>query len=129
MDTARRVLGIPLVVGMPPAIAFWLVIHPFAHWWRQLDVRVTYALLAVFMTGLGVPLFAVPVHLGDELTLDALTFLFESNSYGPVVAYNSFDVTADGERFLVVESNVKQRAELHVVLNWFDELERLVPTN
>lgn len=59
MDTARWVLGILLVVGMPPAIAFWLVIHPFARWWRQLDVRVTYALLAVFMTGLGVLLFAV----------------------------------------------------------------------
>ncbi len=59
MDTTRRVLGILLVVGMPPAIAFWLVIHPFARWWRQLDVRVTYALLAVFMTGLGVLLFTV----------------------------------------------------------------------
>ena len=59
MDTARRVIGILLVVGMPPAIGFWLVIHPFARWWRQLDVRVTYALLAVFMTGLGVLLFAV----------------------------------------------------------------------
>ena len=59
METARRVLGILLVVGMPPAIAFWLVIHPFARWWRQLDVRVTYALLAVCMTGVGVLLFAV----------------------------------------------------------------------
>ncbi len=59
MDTARRVLGILLVVGMPPAIAFWLVVHPFARWWRQLDVRVTYALLIAFMTGLGVLLFAV----------------------------------------------------------------------
>jgi protein-S-isoprenylcysteine O-methyltransferase Ste14 len=59
MDTARRVIGILLVVGMPPAIAFWLVIHPFARWWRRVDVRVTYALLAVLMTGLGVLLFAV----------------------------------------------------------------------
>lgn len=59
MDTARRVLGVLLMVGMPPAIAFWLVIHPFARRWRQLDVRVTYALLAVFMTGVGVLLFAV----------------------------------------------------------------------
>jgi len=59
MDTARRVLGILLVVGMPPAIAFWLVIHPFVRCWRRVDVRVTYALLAVFMTGLGVLLFVV----------------------------------------------------------------------
>ena len=58
MDTARRVLGILLVVGLPPAIAFWLVIHPFAGWWRHLDVRVTYALLAISMIGLGVLLFA-----------------------------------------------------------------------
>ncbi len=63
MDTARRVLGILLVVGMPPALVFWLVVHPFARWWRRVDARFTYALLAVVMTGLGVLLFAVRAPL------------------------------------------------------------------
>jgi serine/threonine protein kinase len=42
----------------------------------------------------------------------------------------SYDVSPDGQRFLVLvpahdDSAVK---ELHVVLNWFDELQRLAPT-
>jgi len=44
-----------------------------------------------------------------------------------------YDVTADGERFLVVErasDNVRRTVtEIHVVVNWFEELERLVPTD
>ena len=30
---------------------------------------------------------------------------------------------------MVVASDARERGELHVVLNWFEELERLVPTN
>ena len=72
---------------------------------------------------------AVRIQLGDELTLGTPTFLFESSFAGGNFGANSFDVTANGERFLVVESSTRTRGELHVVLNWFEELERLVPTN
>ena len=37
-----------------------------------------------------------------------------------------YDVSPDGQRFLMLTSPSK--AGLHVVLNWFEELERLVPT-
>ncbi len=43
-----------------------------------------------------------------------------------------FDVTADGERFLMVREETRPPrdvTELHVVLNWFEELRRLVPTD
>ena len=38
------------------------------------------------------------------------------------------DVTRDGQRFLMIteQSNGK---EVHIVLNWTEELTRLVPTN
>jgi len=74
-------------------------------------------------------LMAVPVHSGDELTVGAPAFLFESSFAAPVLAPNQVDVTANGERFLVVESIIGARGELQVVLNWFEELERMVPTN
>ena len=77
----------------------------------------------------GDQLMAVPVVSGDELTVGAPTFLFESSFSAPNIAPNIFDVTAGGERFLIRESTVGARGELHVVLNWFEELERLVPTN
>ena len=71
---------------------------------------------------------AVPVELGEELTVGAPTFLFQASFDHPIFA-SAFDVTADGERFVLVESPSQARAELHVVLNWFEELKRLVPTD
>jgi hypothetical protein len=70
---------------------------------------------------------AVPIELGEEIILGTPTFLFEGTFHAPLVLAKSFDVTADGERFVVVESNTSSPGELHVVLNWHKELERLVP--
>ena len=42
----------------------------------------------------------------------------------------SYDVSSDGERFLVLKENTSTVADgshLIVVLNWFEELNRLVP--
>jgi len=35
MDTFRYVLAVMLVISLPPAIAYWFVIHPFAALWRR----------------------------------------------------------------------------------------------
>ena len=42
-----------------------------------------------------------------------------------------FDVTADGQRFALIEPGPKELlpTEIHVVFNWFEELKRLVPTD
>ena len=59
-----------------------------------------------------------PVSIGDFLS-----FAF----------YRSFDIMPDGERFLVVLSadqasaDEAPRSQLHVVLNWFEELKERVP--
>ena len=41
----------------------------------------------------------------------------------------SYDISPDGERFLMIkqEGGRKGRSEIRVILNWFEELERLVP--
>ena len=42
----------------------------------------------------------------------------------------TYDVSPDGERFLMIkESSRAGSAEFVVVLNWFEELKRLVPTD
>ena len=39
-----------------------------------------------------------------------------------------YDVSADGERFLATTKRADAPpVQIHVVLNWFEELERLVP--
>ncbi len=44
--------------------------------------------------------------------------------------WRSYDISPDGKRFLTIResSGETARAELNLVLNWFEELERLVPT-
>lgn len=39
MDTARYLVGVLLVVGIPPALAWWFVVHPFVAFWRQVGAR------------------------------------------------------------------------------------------
>ena len=58
---------------------------------------------------------------GEELF--AGPYVFDSFNRG-------FDITPDGERFIMLESAANQDAsKLVLVLNWFEELKRLVPTN
>ena len=46
-----------------------------------------------------------------------------------VTTDTGYDVTADGKRFLVVQPPEPNASVTHlnVVLNWFEELQRLVP--
>ncbi len=48
------------------------------------------------------------------------------------VRSHAFDISADGREFVMIESILAEAGpatELKVVLNWFDELKRLVPTD
>jgi len=57
MDTTRYVLGVMLIVGLPPAIVFWLLVHPLAGFWRKAGPLITYSVLAVACSLLGVLIF------------------------------------------------------------------------
>lgn len=59
MSGIRHILGILLVIGVPPAVAFWLLVHPFARAWRRVPVGITYAVLSAFLLGFGALLYAV----------------------------------------------------------------------
>jgi len=41
----------------------------------------------------------------------------------------TYDVSPDGERFLMIKTGETGADTINVVLNWFEELKRLVPTN
>ncbi len=44
---------------------------------------------------------------------------------GAVVNY---DISPDGQRFLMIKGDEGQPGQINVVQNWFEELKRLVPT-
>lgn len=68
MDTIRYVLGVLLMVGLPPAIFYWLLIHPFAAFWRRLGPGISYGLVTVACVVLGLAFFRLrDVFLGRDL--------------------------------------------------------------
>ncbi len=42
---------------------------------------------------------------------------------------NNYDVSRDGERFLMIQEDLSTPPRINVILDWFQELERVVPTN
>ena len=80
----------------------------------------------------GDKLMAVDVRTDGTFDTETPRVLFEQPLPERVPGDPSrYGVSADGQRFLVIspaESEEEvQRAEILVVLNWFSELERLVP--
>ena len=74
-------------------------------------------------------MMVVSVSAGAVPTLPDPTLLFEQPyAFGAGITIPNYDISADGQRFVMVkdESNATR---LNVVLNWFEELKRLVPNN
>ena len=72
-------------------------------------------------------MMAVEVETGDRLEIGRPKLLFEY-PLGATDFTRLYDVTADGQRFLVKEVSEEGRPrQANVVLNWFSELEELVP--
>ena len=74
-------------------------------------------------------LMAVDVETGSAFEAGAPQLLFEAPYIRPPTpgsGSQNYDVSPDGQRFLMVLPGESSMA-LHVVLNWFEELNRLVP--
>jgi len=41
----------------------------------------------------------------------------------------NYDISPDGQRFLMIKEEQEEQAQINIVLNWFEELKRLVPTD
>jgi serine/threonine-protein kinase len=83
----------------------------------------------------GDKLMAVSIEAGTSFQAGTPQLLFE-RSYvkrpsGPGEAETNFDVSPDGQRFLMVKAKEEAQqslSQIHVVLNWFEDLKRRVPT-
>jgi len=68
MDKTRFVLGVLLIVGVPPAILFWLLIHPLVDFWRRVGPAVAFTLVGTVCGGLGFLIYhSRAVLLGADL--------------------------------------------------------------
>lgn len=57
MESVRYAIALVLLVGVPPSISFWFLVHPFVRFWRRLGPVWTYVLVWSPLVGLGVVIF------------------------------------------------------------------------
>ena len=86
----------------------------------------------LFYLGLGGQLTAVSVRIDPSLDFGNPEVVFEGSDFYSG-AGRTYDVSPDGKRFLMIKTggagDETSLPELVVVLNWFEELKRLVATN
>jgi len=74
METTRYVVGCLLVIGLPPGLAWWFVIHPFVGFWRRIGVRSTLAIVIVLALLMVLGLYRVrDALLGSDLGTSGVT--------------------------------------------------------
>jgi serine/threonine-protein kinase len=101
--------------------------HP--HWSRDSG-----ELFYIERRGAEVAMMAVPFESGETFRPRAAVELFRGEIFaGPLVGPDQYDVSADGQRFLMLEplpaaETPDVRPDIVIVQNWFEELQRLVPT-
>jgi serine/threonine-protein kinase len=78
---------------------------------------------------IGNRMMAVPVTSQPTFSAGRPTMLFEGEYLASIfpLAGITYDVTRDGQRFLMVKEQAAPPARINVVVNWFEELKRLVP--
>ena len=76
-------------------------------------------------------MMAVDLSTEPNFTVGRPRELFKGK-YGGTLPVRSYDVTNDGQKFLMIQDVSPPRepvTQIQIVLNWFEELKRLVPTN
>ncbi len=81
METFRYYGALIVIVTVPPAVAFWFWIHPFARHWQKVGPRVTYTVALASMALLWAAIFRLRdvllrVEYGFSLPLAILAGLF-----------------------------------------------------
>jgi Tol biopolymer transport system component len=75
----------------------------------------------------GNKMMVVDVSAGVDLSLSQPRQLFEQRYVFQNVSFANYDVSSDGQRFVMVKDEAGS-GRLNVVLNWTEELKRVVPT-
>ena len=74
-------------------------------------------------------MMVVEITTEPSFSLGTPRLLFEKQYVRTPWPLTNYDVTPEGQRFVMVKASEQQLAtgQIHVVLNWFEELRRLVP--
>ncbi len=83
-----------------------------------------------YLNGAG-EMVSVEVLPGTDFRTGVKQVLFSATAYREDFYHAAYDVTADGQRFVMIRKSDSEAfdEELIVIENWYEELERLVPEN
>ena len=73
----------------------------------------------------------VLIFIHQRLLEEKPKMLFEGAYVPSLATMPNYDVSADGQRFLMIKPSQQAQAaetQINVVLNWFEELKQKVPT-
>lgn len=72
-----------------------------------------------------------PVNAGLVAQRDGPSLLLFEGEFEPGSGTGAapYDISPDGERFAFLRVSREPVPSLHIILNWFEELRRLVPTS
>jgi len=77
----------------------------------------------------GDKMMAIDITTEPSFSAGRPKMLFKGSYFSPIPAGNPFyDVSPDGQRFLMLKPSEAAPTQINVVLNWTEELKRLVPT-
>ena len=85
----------------------------------------------LFYLASGGALMSVPIQPGPAFTFGNPTRLLDTSAFAnPGAPGRNWDVAPDGQRFLIIKGAEQPQIapQINVVLNWQEELKRLVPT-
>ena len=73
---------------------------------------------------------AATVEIGEELRIERAEMQFEGKYVKYSTALRPHDIAPDGKLLMIKGTDTQgPDTQIHVVLNWFEEPKRLVPTN
>ncbi len=72
-------------------------------------------------------MMVVGINTEPSFTAGSPVVLF-SGRYNSGLPVANYDISPDGQRFLMIKEDQTAGGQINVVLNWFEELKRLVPT-
>jgi Tol biopolymer transport system component len=74
-------------------------------------------------------LMSVPVETANDFSFETPSPILDLSA-AALDQLRHYDISPDGKRFLIIKNDVQQEsARINVVLNWIEDLKRLVPTN
>ncbi len=73
-------------------------------------------------------MMVVEITTQPRPSLSKPRMLFESSQYARVSTTPNYDVSPDGQRFLMIQdSELQSASQLNVIVNWFEELKKKTP--